>query len=97
MESMRDVLRGSLGQSLRTMEPLDRLRAAWPVACGAAMARKGVVARFDDGILHVEVGDSAWMEQMMGMRSVLQNEVGRIAEVKLRGIHFYRAAGIRQP
>ena len=95
MESMRDVLRGSLGRSLRTMEPLDRLRAAWPVACGAAMARKGVVVGFEDGVLRIAVTDPAWMEQMMGMRSVLQGELGRIAEVKLGGIHFYRAASGR--
>ncbi len=95
MESMREVLRGSLGRSLRTMEPLDRLRAAWPVACGAAMARKGVVVGFEDGVLRIAVTDPAWMEQMMGMRSVLQRELGRIAEVKLGGIHFYRAASSR--
>ena len=95
MESMRDVLRGSLGRSLQSMEPLDRLRAAWPVACGAAMARKGVVVAFDGGVMRVEVNDSAWMEQMMGMRSVLQSELGRIAEVKLGGIHFYKAGSRR--
>ncbi len=95
MESMRDMLRGSLGRSLRTMEPLDRLRAAWPVACGAAMARKGVVVGFEDGVLRIAVTDPAWMEQMMAMRSVLQGELGRIAEVKLGGIHFYRAASSR--
>ncbi len=95
MESMRDVLRGSLGRSLRTMEPLDRLRAAWPVACGAAMARKGVVVGFEDGVLRIAVTDSTWMEQMMAMRSVLQKELSRIAEVKLGGIHFYRAAATR--
>jgi hypothetical protein len=77
------------------MEPLDRLRAAWPVACGAAMARKGVVVAFEGGIVQVEVTDSAWMEQMMGMRSILQSELGRIAEVKLGGIHFYRAGSSR--
>ena len=95
MESMRDVLRGSLGRSLQTMEPLDRLRAAWPVACGAAMARKGVVVGFEDGVLRIAVTDSTWMEQMMAMRSVLQKELSRIAEVKLGGIHFYRAAATR--
>jgi hypothetical protein len=95
MENMREMLRGSLGRSLQALEPLDRLRAAWPVACGAAMARKGLPAAFEGGILRVEVPDTAWMEQMMGMRSVLQSELGRIAEVKLRGIHFYKAASSR--
>jgi predicted nucleic acid-binding Zn ribbon protein len=95
MESMREVLRESLGRSLRTMEPLDRLRVAWPVACGVAMARKGMVAGLENGVLWVEVADSAWLEQMTAMRAVLQNELARIAEVKLGGIHFYRAASSR--
>lgn len=92
MESMREVLRGSLGRSLRTMDALERLRAAWPVACGAAMARKGEVVALADGVLSIVVTDSAWMEQMMVMRPVLQRELGRIAEVKLGGIHFFKAA-----
>lgn len=95
MESMRDVLRKSLGRSLEAMPPLDRLRAAWPVACGAAMARKGVVTSFDAGVLQIEVMDTAWLEQMGGMRMVLQKELSRIAGVKLGEIHFYRAASGR--
>jgi hypothetical protein len=59
------------------------------------MARKGVVVGLEGGMLRIEVTDAAWMEQMMGMRSVLQRELGRIAEVKLGGIHFYRAASSR--
>jgi len=95
MENMREVLRGSLGRSLQAMEPLDRLRAAWPVACGSAMARKGLLVGIEGGVLRVEVTDPAWMEQMTGMRAVLQRELSRIAEVKLGGIHFYKAASSR--
>ena len=37
MEGMRGLLRGSLGRSLEAMQEVDRLAAAWPVACGSAM------------------------------------------------------------
>lgn len=88
MENMREMLRRSLGRSLQTLPPLDRLTAAWPVACGAAMARRGLVTGFANGVLHIEVLDPGWLDQMRGMQAVLEREVARVAEVKLAGIHF---------
>jgi predicted nucleic acid-binding Zn ribbon protein len=91
MESMREMLRGSLGRSLRTMQELDRLTAAWPVACGAALARRGVITSLEDGILRVEVPDPAWIDQLRAMQAVLQHDLARIARVELGGIHFVKA------
>jgi hypothetical protein len=88
MQNMRDMLRGTLGRSLQTLPALDRLTAAWPVACGAALARRGKITGFDDGILHVEVADALWLEELRAMRAGLEQEVGRIAGVQLGGIHF---------
>jgi len=88
MENMRDMLRNSLGRSLATMSALDRLSAAWPVACGPALARRGVLKSFENGILLVEVTDKAWMDQLFGMRAVLEHDLARIAEVKQVEIHF---------
>ena len=42
----------------------DRLAAAWPVACGTAMAGHGKVVGYADGVVQVEVTDTAWMQQM---------------------------------
>jgi hypothetical protein len=89
MERMRDVLRGSLGRSLRTLPEEDRLAAAWPVACGPALAAHAEVLHLDgDGVLHVRVTGAEWMEQFVRMRSALANDLGRIAGVKVGGIHF---------
>lgn len=88
MENMRSVLRGSLARSLQAMNEADRLAAAWPVACGRAMAAHGEVASFSDGTVIVAVSDAAWLSQMISMRSVLQNELARIARVKVSAIHF---------
>jgi hypothetical protein len=88
MEGMRDLLKGSLGHSLRAMRDEDRLAAAWPVACGKAMAGHGVVLGFADGVVRVEVADGAWLRQMMSMRGQLAGELGRIAGVKVSAIHF---------
>ena len=85
---MRTVLRRSLGRSLHALGDVDRLTAAWPVACGKAMAAHGEVAGFFEGTVTVAVSDPAWLSQMMSMRSALQSEIGRIAGVKVTAIHF---------
>jgi hypothetical protein len=88
MEGMRDLLKGALGRSLSTLQAEDKLAAAWPVVCGKALAERGTVVGFADGLVHVEVTDGAWLRQMMSMQGQLAGEMGRIAEVQVRGIHF---------
>ncbi len=92
MERMRDVLRGSLRRSLGGLTEEDRLAAAWPVACGSVLAGHGELLRLDaERVLHVRVKGAAWMQQFVQMRSALANDLGRIAGVKLEGIHFQEA------
>ena len=88
MEDMRGVLRRSLGRSLHALSDLDRLAAAWPVACGRAMAGHGEITGFFEGTVAIAVSDAAWLSQMMSMRSQLQREMARIARVKVTAIHF---------
>ena len=88
MEGMRALLRGSLGKSLATLSPLDRLAAAWPVACGSALAARGELLAFNDGHLTIRVADAVWLDQMRAMRLRLTGELARIAAVDLREIHF---------
>jgi hypothetical protein len=89
MQRMRDLLRGSLGRSLSSLPEEDRLAAAWPVACGAALAAHAEVLHLDeDRILHIRVSGPQWMQQFLHMRSALANDLARIAAVPLAGIHF---------
>ena len=88
MEGMRDLLKGSLRRSLGAMQDVDRLAAAWPVACGKALAERGVVVEYAGGVVHVEVADGAWLRQMRSMQIQLAGEIARIAGVKVVGIHF---------
>jgi hypothetical protein len=89
MQRMRDVLRGSLGRSLRELPDEDRLAAAWTVACGAALAAHGQVLYLDtEDTLHVRVTSAEWMQQFLQMRLMLTSDLGRIAGVRLNGIHF---------
>ena len=94
MQRMRDVLRSSLGRSLRELSPADRLQAAWQVACGAALAAHGEILELDaDGVLHVSVHQPAWVETFRGMRSALANDLARLAGVPVREIHFENRSG----
>jgi hypothetical protein len=96
MQGMRDVLRGALGRSLRELPDEDRLAAAWPVACGSALAGHGEVRELDrEGVLHVRVVGAEWMSQFLHVRSALSNDLGRIAGVKLAGIHFEEQGAVR--
>jgi hypothetical protein len=86
---MRDVLRDSLKRTLREMPDEDRLAAAWPVACGSALAEHAKVLYLDhENVLHVRVDGPIWMKQFLHMRSALANDLGRIAGVRFSAIHF---------
>jgi hypothetical protein len=88
LEGMRDLIRGSMGRSLQALTDEDRLAAAWPVACGKAMAERGAVVGYADGVVLLQVADEVWMRQMMSMRTQLAGEMARIAGVKVSEIHF---------
>lgn len=96
MQQMRDLLRGSLGRSLRTLPDEDRLVAAWIVACGPALASRAEVLGLDqDRVLHIRVLQPVWREQFAQMRSMLTSELKRIAGVPLEAIHFEEPSSSR--
>jgi len=90
LEGMRDLLKVSLRRSLGALSDEDRLAAAWPVVCGRAMAERGAVVGYVDGVVRVQVEDGAWLRQLMSMRVQLAGEMARIAGVRVSEIHFER-------
>jgi hypothetical protein len=90
LEGMRELLKGSLGRSLSALSDEDKLAAAWPVACGKALAGRGTITGYKDGVVLLEVEDGAWLRQLTSMRERLAAEIGRIAGVKVSEIHFER-------
>jgi hypothetical protein len=88
METMRDLLRGSLKRTLGGIRDQDRLAAAWTVACGRAMAEHGAVVDYAQGIVRVEASDPMWMKQMISLGAVLQRELARISGLPVAAIHF---------
>ncbi|HXS14045.1 MAG TPA: DciA family protein [Acidobacteriaceae bacterium] len=97
MQAMRDVLRGTLGRSLRTLSDEDRLAAAWVVACGPALAGRAEVMGLDeDRVLHVRVLLPGWRDQFAQMRTMLTEELRKIAGVRLQTIHFEGQGSTRE-
>lgn len=88
LEGMRDMLKGSLRRSLDALQEVDRLAAAWPVACGKTMAERGQVVGFENGVVRVEVEDAVWLRQMASTRRQLAGELARISGVTVSEIHF---------
>jgi hypothetical protein len=95
LEGMRELLKESLGRSLSGLCDEDKLAAAWPVACGKALAERGTVVGYLDGTVRVQVEDGAWLQQLMSMRGQLAGEMARIAGVRVREIHFEKRNGGR--
>jgi hypothetical protein len=90
LTGMRDLLKVSLSRSLGALSDEDRVAAAWPVVCGKAMAERGAVVGYMDGLVRVQVEDGPWLRQLVSMRVQLAGEMARIAQVGVREIHFER-------
>jgi predicted nucleic acid-binding Zn ribbon protein len=88
LEGMRDLLKVSLRRSLSALSDEDRLAVAWRVVCGRAMAERGAVVGYEDGVVRVQVEDRTWLHQLVSMRVQLAGEMERIAGVRVCEIHF---------
>lgn len=88
LENVRDLTSRWLARSLEALTDEDKLAAAWPVACGPVLAQRGTVIGYTDGVVRVQVSDDIWLRQMISMRGQLAAELGKIAGVRVREIHF---------
>ena len=88
MQAMRDLLRTSLGKSLESLSPLDRLATAWPIAAGHAIAERSEVTGLEDGRATVTVADPGWQAQLRINGPQLQGDLARISRVPLNAILF---------
>jgi len=58
---------------------LALLRAAWPGAVGAELARRTEVMGLDAGVLRVRVPDAAWQRSLFRMRGQILSRLRRVA------------------
>ncbi len=89
MQGMRDMMRGSLARSLRTLSPEDRLAAALPLVCGTALAAHCEVLELtSEGTLHLRVRGHEWLASLLAMQEMLRSDLGRVSGVQLSDLHF---------
>jgi hypothetical protein len=58
---------------------LALLRAAWPAAVGAELARRTEVVALDRGVLRVKVQDLRWQRSLLRMRGDILSRLRRVA------------------
>ncbi len=88
LEGLRDLLRSTLGRSLRGIAPEDRLAAAWTVACGRTLAVHAAVAGYAAGTVHIQVADPVWLAQLGSMRGTLARQLAQISGLPVTAMEF---------
>lgn len=88
MERIRDVIKFGRRSGLQALPSQDRLAMAWIVVCGPILAEHGRVVGYDDGVISVEVGERAWLEEMRNMSEHLEAELARVAGMKVTKLHL---------
>ena len=63
----------------RPEHTLALLRAAWPAAVGADLARRTEVVAFDRGVLRVKVPDARWQRSLQRMRGEILARLRSVA------------------
>ena len=61
---------------------------AWPVACGSAVAERTRALSFADGVLHVEVADAGWRQELAALAPRYVATINRYSATAVRRIEF---------
>ncbi len=69
MESIRTGLRNVMKDLLRAQPLEEATLMAWPVVCGKDVAARTKAVLFADGVVTVEVPDTAWRKQLTAFAS----------------------------
>ena|SRR5438270_6938709 len=64
MEPVRAGLRQLMSELLRARPAEEAVLLAWPLVCGREVAARSQAVGFQEGKLVVEVGDTAWRNQL---------------------------------
>ncbi len=67
MEPARAGLQKIMGDVVRSAPTTDGPMLAWPLVCGTAVAGKTQALDCNNGILRVQVPDSAWRAQLLSL------------------------------
>jgi hypothetical protein len=61
---------------------------AWPIACGSAVADRTRALSFSDGILHVEVADAGWRQELANLAPRYLAVINKYSATSVKRIEF---------
>lgn len=64
MEPIGGAIEKIIAGSVRKAPSAEAVLLAWPVACGSVVAARTQALEFSQGVLRVEVPDSAWRAEL---------------------------------
>ena len=88
MHHARGTLRKIFADKVCAQAGEDAPLLAWPIVCGAAVARKTRALSFVDGVLMVAVPDVAWRSQLQGMYQQYVAGVNQLVSTQVKSISF---------
>jgi predicted nucleic acid-binding Zn ribbon protein len=88
MKHARGTLKKIFADSVCSKSGQDAPLLAWPVVCGAAVAKKTQALSFVDGVLLVAVPDVAWRSQLENMYQQYLAGVNQMAGKQVKSICF---------
>jgi len=88
MEHARSGLQKIVADTLRRAPAEEAAVLAWPLVCGTAVADKTQAIDINDGVLHVQVPDAGWRNQLHGFALHYLEALNRIAGGKVERIEF---------
>ena len=88
MERAGNRLENIIAKALHLAPPQESPLLAWPVACGSAVAERTRAVAFSDGILHVEVADRGWRQELASLAPRYVAAINRYSAVQIKRIEF---------
>ena len=97
MQHARGTLKKIFADSVCSKSGEDAPLLAWPVVCGAAVAKKTRALSFADGVLLVAVPDVAWRAQLQNMYQQYLAGLHQVAGIQVKSISFVVAPHAMKP
>jgi len=88
VERASNRLENIIAKALHLAPPQESPLLAWPVACGSAVAERTRAVAFSDGILHVEVADRGWRQELASLAPRYVAAINRYSAVQVKRIEF---------
>jgi len=88
MHDARGTLRKIFADKVCAQAGEEAPLLAWPVVCGATVARRTRALSFVDGVLMVAVPDTAWRSQLQAMYEQYLAGVNQLTGKQVKSISF---------